>query len=335
MPGVLDVFSDDVFGTLSLTTAIDKLPYMPNRIGSMGLFQETGVPHLSVMIEERDGKLSLLQTRTRGVRDQQAPNRKRKARTFAIPHIPYSDQVLADDIQGVRQFGSENQVESIAKTVNDKMAFMKQDHEATWEYHRLGAVKGTVLDADGSTIYDLFTEFGITQTTLSINFASDNVKLKGLSLLRSMETALGNTPYQYVHVLCGSTFFDNLITNSEVEAAYDRWQNGQFLRDDPRYTGFEYPKGIIWEEYRGGIGARDPFIAANKAHAIPIGVPNLFQRFNGPADYTETVNTIGRPLYAKQERMKFDRGIELETQSNPLHICNRPKCLIELTDTTP
>lgn len=335
MPGVLDVFSDDVFGTLSLTTAIEKLPYMPNRIGQMGLFQESGVPHTSIMIEEREGKLSLLQTGTRGVRNQQAPTQKRKARTFAIPHIPYSDQVLADDVQGVRQFGSENQLESIAKTVNDKMAFMKQDHEATWEWHRLGAIKGIVLDADASTIYNLFTEFGITQTTVSINFAADNVKLKALSILRSMETALGATPYKYVHVFCGSTFFDNLITNSEVEAAYDRWQNGQFLRDDPRYTGFEYPKGIIWEEYRGGLGARDPFITATKAHAVPVGVPNLFQRFNAPADYTETVNTIGRPLYAKQERMKFDRGVELETQSNPLHICNRPKCLIEITDTTP
>lgn len=335
MPGVLDVFSDDVFGTLSLTTAIEKLPYVPNQLGSMGLFQESGVPHTSIMIEERNGKLSLLQTRVRGVRDQQAATTKRTARTFAIPHIPESDQVLADDIQGVRQFGSENQLESIAKTVNDKMARMKQDHEATWEFHRLGATKGIVLDADGSTIYNLFTEFGIAQTTQSINFAADDVLLAGHTLLRNMETALGNTPFKHIHVFCGSGFFDNLVTNAGVKEAYDRWQNGQFLRDDHRYFGFEYPKGIIWQEYRGGIDTQSPFVAANKAHAFPVGVPNLFQRFNAPADYTETVNTIGRPLYAKQERMKFDRGIELETQSNPLHICNRPKCLIEITDTTP
>lgn len=334
MPGVLDVFGDDVFSTLSLTTAIDKLPYVPGRIGEMGLFQEQGVPHTSIMIEERDGKLSLLQTGTRGVRDQRATTRKRKARTFAIPHIPYSDSVLADSIQGVREFGSENQLMSVAKTVNDKMGFMKQDHEATWEWHRLGAVKGIVLDADGSTIYNLFTEFEITQTTLSIDFASDNVKLKMFSVMRSIQNALGTTPYKYLHVMCGSSFFDNLVTCTEIETAYERWQNGQFLRDDPRYAGFEYPKGVIWEEYRGGIGSQDPFIGATKAHVIPIGVPKLFSRFNAPADYTETVNTIGKPMYAKQERMKFDKGIELETQSNPLHICNRPKCLIEITDTT-
>ncbi len=45
----------------------------------------------------------------------------------------------------------------------------------------------------------------------------------------------------------------------------------------------------------------------------------------------ETVNTPGLPRYAKQARMKFDRGVELHTQSNPLPLCVRPHLLVKLT----
>jgi hypothetical protein len=45
----------------------------------------------------------------------------------------------------------------------------------------------------------------------------------------------------------------------------------------------------------------------------------------------ETVNTIGLPYYAKQERIPFDKGVQLELQSNPLHICTKPRAIIKLT----
>ena len=42
------------------------------------------------------------------------------------------------------------------------------------------------------------------------------------------------------------------------------------------------------------------------------------------------MNTIGQPLYAKQEPRKLDRGTDLHTQSNPLPMCHRPGVLIKL-----
>ena len=50
-----------------------------------------------------------------------------------------------------------------------------------------------------------------------------------------------------------------------------------------------------------------------------------------PADFNETVNTLGQPLYAKQEPRKFERGTDLHTQSNPLPMCHRPGVLVKLT----
>ena len=50
-----------------------------------------------------------------------------------------------------------------------------------------------------------------------------------------------------------------------------------------------------------------------------------------PANYAETVNTIGLPYYAKSRMLDFDKGVEIEAQSNVLNIATRPTALVELT----
>ncbi len=105
------------------------------------------------------------------------------------------------------------------------------------------------------------------------------------------------------------------------------------MRDDVR-AGFTFG-GIVFEEYRGqatdGSGATRRFIAAGEAHAFPIGTIDTFGTYVAPADFNETVNTLGQPLYAKQDARKFERGTDLHTQSNPLPMCHRPGVLVKLT----
>jgi hypothetical protein len=48
-----------------------------------------------------------------------------------------------------------------------------------------------------------------------------------------------------------------------------------------------------------------------------------------PADYIETVNTVGIPRYSKQFRMPNDKGINLEMQTNALSYCIRPTVLVQ------
>lgn len=337
MGTVLDAFNSDNFSAVNLTAAIDKLPYAPMQIGAMNLFEEQGVTTTTVVVEERDGKLSILPTAVRGTMPTTGTSPDRHARSFQVPHIPHNDAVMAEEVQDVRAFGQDNALESVATVVNQKLEVMKQNHEVTWEWHRLGAIKGEILDSDGSTtIYNLFTEFGTTQQTTNFDFASGAQTMRDtiLGVKRNIEAALGAATFTGVQVFCGTTFFDRLIQHADVKEAFDRWQNGQFLRDDPRFTGFEFPRGVFWHEYRGGVGGRDPFIAADKAHAFPIGVRGLFIRRNAPGTFIEAANTVGKSIYVKQERMKFDVGVELHTQSNPLFICTRPRCLQLLDDTT-
>jgi hypothetical protein len=87
----------------------------------------------------------------------------------------------------------------------------------------------------------------------------------------------------------------------------------------------------VWEEYHGSAGGT-PFIPVDEAFAFPEGAEDCFSENFSPANYEETVNTRGLAVYAKQERMKFDIGVELAAQSNPTIICNRPAVTIRLTE---
>lgn len=69
----------------------------------------------------------------------------------------------------------------------------------------------------------------------------------------------------------------------------------------------------------------------DEALLVPEGVPDLYISAFAPADYMETVNTQGIPYYSKLETLPFGKGVAGEAQSNPLHLCTRPRAQIRLT----
>lgn len=331
---VLDVFSGTAFDMSSLTTAIDKLPLTPSRIGRLNLFKNMPVKTLTAQIEERHGKISILSTGARGTIGETGSRKNRVIRSFPIPHIPHNDEVVADEVQGIRAFGKETELETIAQVVNEKMEMMKMNHEITWEFHRAGAIQGIVLDADASTLFNWFTEFSISEKVIDfdLSVATTNVKAKALEVQRHIRDSIGGTPFSGIRALCGNTFFDELVNHETVVAAFERWQDGEFLRTTQTdESGFVFA-GITWENYDVTVGTTD-YIPATVARFFPIGAPGIFQRINAPANFIETVNTLGKPLYVKQERQKMDTGIDLHSQSNPLHICTRPAVLVKGTNT--
>jgi hypothetical protein len=333
---VLDVFNQNAFGVVSLTESINLLPYQPGRIGAMGLFGREGIPDVSVLMEEYAGQLALLPTARRGAPASVGTGAKRTMRTLAVPHIPHGDAILASDVQGVRVFGSDDAVQSVTTVVNNRLTSMRQNHEVTLEYHRIGALQGKLLDADGSLIMNLFEEFQVSEKSVDFVLGTDGteIRLKCLAVARYVEDALGAGSYDHIHAFCGSTWFDKFISHPNVETAYERYQNGAKLRDDVR-GGFEFA-GIVFEEYRGkmkrlGASTVTGFIPLTQARFFPVGIRGLFKTYDAPADFIEAVNTPGKPVYAKQERMEFDRGIKLHTQSNPLCLCLRPGVLVKGT----
>lgn len=332
-----DIFNDDAFSLVGLTASIQDAEYVPGRIGQLGLFDESGISTTSVSIEKVGDTLRLVPAEPRGSSGQLYKAEKRNMRNFTALHLPQRGAVMADEILGMRAWGSESEVEVMSRYVQTQyLAKMKRDIEATQEHLRIGAIKGLVKDADGTTtLLNLFTEFGVTQATVNWDLDGvEDVRQAIVTLKRNVASKLKGIPFNGIMVLCGSTFFDALIGNSTVEAAYDRYMDGGFLRDDysaQGQNGFTFGStGVRFEEYRGSVGGVD-FIPATKAYAVPLGVPELFITRFAPGDYMQTVNTMGLPYYATQERMPHDKGIALEAQSNPIHLCTRPDIVYEIT----
>lgn len=245
---------------------------------------------------------------------------------------------MPEEYQGVRAFGSENQMQTLSKMVNNHQQAMRNKHGITLEHLRMGALKGTILDADGSVIYNLYTEFGITQKTVdfALDVTTTDVAAKCREVLRHVEDNLLGEVASGVRCLVSPTFFDALISHDNVEKFYLNHAKAVELTgngNDPR-KGFAFG-GITFVEYRGfatdAAGTTRKFIADNEGHCFPTGTMNTFETLLAPADFLETANTIGREVYSKMEPRKFNRGMDLHTQSNPLPMCYRPGVLVKVT----
>lgn len=336
----LDIFNDDAFSMRSLTKAIEETPYQPMLIGELGLFSEDGISTTSLQIERKGTTLSLVPSAARGAPGR--PERTDKSQLIPIStvHLPQRGAVLADEVQNVRAFGTESEVETVQNIVNQKLGKLRRNLDVTIEWQRIGAIKGQVVDADGSTVLlDMFTTFNVAQQTHQMLLGTDTTRVKSVIVgaQRKVEDALGGLMHRGFVALCGRNFFDSLVGHPAVEKAYDRWLDGAFLRDVQRSQqsgspGFQFC-GVSWHEYRGTVSGQN-FIGDDDAYLIPMGVPDLFVTNFAPADYMETVNTMGIPYYAKQEMMRMNKGVELEAQSNPISICTRPNSVVRLLRNT-
>lgn len=62
----MDIFNDDAFSVVSLTKAVEDTPFVPGRVGQLGLFSEEGVSTTSISIEKVGSTVSLVPAASRG-----------------------------------------------------------------------------------------------------------------------------------------------------------------------------------------------------------------------------------------------------------------------------
>lgn len=334
MPAAFNPF--DAFTVTEIQEAINLIPNNYGRLGQLGLFPVRGSVSHDVAIEERNGVLALLPTdRTGGYAEQTVTKMpKRRVRSFRVPKIVHDDMVSPEDVHGLRRFG-DNNVEVFADYLNEKLAVMRSKHDITLEWLRVGALRGVILDADGSVIYDLFDEFGVDKKTavMGLNVANTKVLTKVLDLKRYVEQNMAGEVFNRIHVLASPEFFDAFTTHASVERAFEGYMAAQQRLATDQRTSFEFG-GITVEEYNGR--AVDPsgtvrrFIEPGHAQAFPVGTVQTFRTYAAPADFNETVGRPGDLYYAKTAPAKFDRGIDIHTQANPLPLCLRPGVLVDL-----
>lgn len=329
------ITKDNMFTAQEMTDAVNKLPRTAYRFSSM--FETVGVRTTAVGIELKQGRLTLINDSPRGVLPEYLGERqdRRVIKTLTTTHLAQADALTPEDIQDVRAFGS-TELTSAATVVNDKLQTLQRNLDQTLEYHRLGAVKGIVMDPNGQTLCDIYKVFGANRLTGDIVFGSaDNKKTNPvlasiMAAKRAVENAMGGYPYQRLEAVMGSSFYDMLTGNELVREAYNLWAAnlGNFGDNDYRRRGFTYG-GITFYEASEVIGGKK-LVEDDKAHLYPVGA-GIWRQYYAPADWMETANTIGRPYYARMDERERGRGFDLEVQSNPLTLCLFPEALMELT----
>ncbi|KWO22007.1 major capsid protein E [Burkholderia ubonensis] len=326
----INLFNDDAFSLSSMTAAINEQEYVPGRISSTGMFDEEGVTTTVVQIERDGDKLALVAAGERGTPAPNVAGSKPNLIPFNTVHLPQRASIKADEIQNLRAFGSDSELETLQNYVNRRLAKMRRMLDATHEFHRLGAIRGVILDADGKNVVaNLLDSFGIKQQVVEYELSNPKteIRIKNEDTLEAIEDALGNVPFTGARAFCGSNFWRKLLTLPTVKETFLNTAAAAALRGDPR--GSIELDGIVFERYRGAVGGV-PFVGPDEAYAVPEGVPDLFISRFAPGDYTDAVNTIGLPYYARQELMPFNKGVEIEAQSNPIHLCTRPRACIRL-----
>jgi hypothetical protein len=213
---------------------------------------------------------------------------------------------------------------------------MRVKHAQTREYMEVNALRGIVKDGAGVTLYNYFTEFGLTQ--LAVDFllgtATTSVQAKVRTLLRLVEEELKGETMTGVHALVSPEFFDKLIGHAKVEEAYKYYAStgAQPLREDTRRR-FPF-SGVVFEEYNATVtlstGGTEKLVPAGEGIAFPLGTLDTFVTYGAPANLIETVNTVGLPIYARQLPRRDGSGIDVKTEASILPINKRPRLAVRI-----
>jgi hypothetical protein len=324
------------YSLAEMTQAINILPNLYTRLGQIGLFRFEGVTQRSIVIEQREGVLSLLPSVPLGAPATVGNREARSMRSFALPWIPHDDVILPADIQGMPALGLPDAADPLVEVMNRKLTLMRRKHAQTREYMEMNALRGIVKDGSGTTLYNYFTEFGLAQISVDFVFgtAATNVQGKVRTTLRAIEDNLMGETMTTAHALVSSEFFDKLISHPKTEDAYKFFSatGGQPLREDMR-RAFPFA-GVLFEEYNGSVtlsnGTSERLIPTGEGIAFPMGTFDTFTTYGGPANLLETANTIGLPLYARQMIDAKGRWIDLMTEASILPVNKRPRLAIRL-----
>lgn len=339
----INIFRGDAFSTMEMTSAFERIPYLPATLEAMNIFTPNPIRTTALAVEERDGQLGVIQTSERGtpVNDERQME-KRKMRYFETPRITQGSTIWASEIQGIRAFSAgDNQVTELMQ-VQDEVARrvagptgLLNNVRYTKENMRLAAVQGLLLDKDGSVIYNWNDEFQIAvPDVVYFDLASQTANslrpvINALvrQIMRASKGAM--TPQSKIVALCGDGFWDKFTNHVDVIRTFLNWQEAAQLRASQggAFGTFNFAE-VEWINYRGSDDNTTIKIPDDEVRFFPANAPGVFEEALSPAETFDWVNTPGKdqyliPIFDMHRNMWW----RVEVYAYPLMICKRPEVL--------
>lgn len=334
----MNVFASSAFSTTSLSGMVEKMDYVPSLLGSLNLFEPEPVRTRSIFVDRIDGGLTLIPTSADGAPPEVLDKEGRDAVSLRTQRLAKRFTLMASELDGIRAFGSETELMAVQREYARRMGRIRQDMELTHEHHRLGALQGVLLDADGSTvIYDYSTEFNEaipSAISFELDVTTTDVHAKCKEISRGMaRSGRGSLAGASIHALAGDSFYDALISHPNVEKFYLQQQAANALREAQGqiFESFRIG-GITFHNYRGTDDNSTVAVPTAEAKFFPVGARDVFKVAYAPLESLEFVGSPGQSVYAMnvpdRERNMWAKG---ELYSYPLFICQQPRVLRKAT----
>jgi len=334
----MDVFKSDAFSMMSLLAAIEDMDFKPQYLGSLGIFGDAPQQTSVVAVEKRADTLALIQTSAIGAPPDERSKDKRTIVNFQTTRLAKASTIYASEVRDIRAWGSMTELESVQALVARRFAQIGNDLDLTWELHRLGAVQGILLDADGSTLVNFFDAFGVAQPA-EVSFAFGSLtdgqvrkKIESEIVRPMIRAAKGAMlPTSGIVALTGDQFWDEFINHSEVRATYLASVQAQDLRNPTAFTSFNYA-GVTWVNYRGTDDNTTVAINTAKAKFFPVNAPGIFVTAWGPGEFIDSPNPgVPRLPLLLADPSGRNAFVTAEIYSYPLFMCARPNVLFRAT----
>lgn len=326
---------DKPFEVVDLTEELNLIPNTWGLINEMGLFRMEPVSQHTITVEATSGTLSVIGDQVRGARNLVNKDDTRNIRAFSIPHFPLDDAVSPQDLVGKRAYGSD-QADTEAAVIARKLERIRRNHSVTTEAAKAYALTtGAIYAPNGTVVDNYYTSFGITRKEVDFVMGTTTTDLTAKIeevIAHIQDNINSGEVVNSVSVICSPTFFAKLIAHATIKDAYKYYSSTQEpLRTrlgSGVYRRFSHG-GIDFVEYRGSYNGT-ALITSGDAYAVPMGTVDTFISYYSPANKMSLVNTMGMEVYAFQYRDPKDEGIQLQSESNQLHLVRRPQTVVRL-----
>lgn len=330
------------FNLIELTDAINRRLYRIGQVGSLNLVQTRGASTLKVAVEQMtEGNLGLLTPIQRGAPAPQITKDKRAVVDLESVRIAAEDTINADELQGVRIFGTEGQMRAIEEARNESLDKITARLDVTYEHHLLGMIQGIVKNPAGGTILNCYTAFGQSQAAevnLEFDEATSSATYSALNTIkRGILNGLGPDAFAVDHIHCftDATGMDNMLRSKIFQETHLFDSHSEILRQSSLFAPIRFQQ-IVWEEYRLGNSGLSggSFIGTGKYLFFPVFTSSdlgIYRTRWIPSDSLEDINQPGLSRYIKlkedREYTNAPRFIGLMGESNPLVYCSKPAAL--------
>lgn len=318
------------------------LMIVPNIWGlgqQLSLFGSESTNQESITLEEITKGFGLITDVHRGARHQVSMDHTHRMMSFAVPHFTLDDAITPRDIQGKRAFGADI-LETVAAVRARKLETIRQSWSATKEkaiWHVI--TTGTAYAPNGNVSYDWYTQFGASRVTVDfeLNTATTDIIAKTEQVFAAIQdNALDGSVRGDIFAIASPEFFSKLIGHPTMKALYLAYQQSpQILKERLRAAGYdaryrEFTIGsITYVEYRGVGPDGVRYIPVGDCYFLPTDMGDNFVEYFAPADHFDFVNTAGQELYAFEYSDSRGQLIEIQTESNFLHVLRRPQLIVK------